>query len=82
MKITVGTTPVKLPYAGRVTPMIQNLGPGNVYFDSDQNVSSATGVMLNPGAVYESPRDISIGGGTVYLVADTAGCDVRTLRVG
>jgi hypothetical protein len=82
MKLTVGTSPVMLPYKGHVTPMVQNLGPGNVYFDADQNVSASTGIQMQPGAVYEFPRDLSDGGGFIWLVADQAGCDVRIIRVG
>lgn len=82
MKISVGTSPVQLPYKGHVTPMIQNLGPGNVYFDAAPDVSISTGLMMTPGAVYEFPRDLSDGGGFIWLVADQDDCDVRIIRVG
>lgn len=82
MQLKVGTTPVQLPYKGHVTPMVQNLGPGNVYFDNDPTVSADTGVMMVPGAVYEFPRELAVGGGGVWLVADQVDCDVRAMRVG
>lgn len=82
MKIAVGTTPVQLPYKGHVTPMVQNLGPGVVYFDNDPNVSATTGIQMQVGAVYEFPGDLSGGGGLVWLVANSGTCDVRIMRVG
>jgi hypothetical protein len=62
--------------------MLQNLGPGLVYFDNDPDVSIETGIQMSVGAVYEFPRDVSIGGGLVWLVADQDDCDVRSMRVG
>lgn len=82
MKLVIGTEPVMLPYKGHVTPMLQNLGPGIVYFDADPDVAPDTGIQMQVNTVYEFPRDLSNGGGGIWLVADTADCDVRIIRVG
>jgi hypothetical protein len=81
--LSVGVTPVKLPLAGTATPVIQNLGAGIVYFDTDPEVSTSTGLKLAVNALYEFPRDLNLGeGGAVYLVSSEAGTDVRYVVVG
>ena len=82
MNLTVGVTPVALPEGNEATPVIQNLGPGIVYFDSDATVTVATGIRLGVGSAYEFPRDLGLGGGKLYLVSTLAATDVRYLAVG
>lgn len=82
MMMTVGTVPVQVPVTGRQQPLIQNLGPGVIYFDSDPSVSATTGIKMDVGVVYEFPTDISEGVGALWLVADQAGCDLRWMQVG
>lgn len=60
MKVTVGATPQKLDTsdypdrgsAGQVL-IIQNLGPGEVYFDSTDEVTIETGVQIGVKGGYE-----------------------------
>lgn len=82
MQMIVGTTPVRVPVDMSVTPVLQNLGPGNVYWDGDPNVSATTGFKLTPNAAYEFARDLNQGAGSVYLVADAVNTDVRIVSVG
>lgn len=82
MQITVGTTPVRFPGRGNARPMVQNLGPGLVYFDNRDNVSIETGIQMPVGSIYEFPTDLQRGGGYVYLVADQDDTDVRFMTVG
>lgn len=81
-KLTVGVTPVELPLTGTTTPVIQNLGPGTVYFDADSEVAAETGLEVPVGGGYEFPRDLNLGEGVIYLVATEVGTDVRYLAVG
>lgn len=82
MQLSVGTTPVQLPLRGRSRPMMQNLGPGNIYFDNNIDVSVETGVMMAVGSVYEFPDDLQRGGGLIWFVADQDDCDLRFMSVG
>lgn len=82
MQISVGTTSVRLPVETTATPVVQNLGPGNLYVDHDSAVSAATGFKLVPNSVYEWPHDLSQATGDIYMVADAASTDVRILVVG
>ena len=81
MQVSVGTTPVRLDVAGAATPLVQNLGPGDVYVDRADDVSDSTGVELAVGDVLELPRGVSSGGGPLYLVATESDTDVRYLEV-
>jgi hypothetical protein len=82
MKVTVGTTAMKLPVNGSATPVLQNLGPGVLYLDNSPAVDTSTGFQLPAGAVYEFPRDLGAGGGAIYVVASAANTDLRVLVVG
>lgn len=82
MQITVGTAATRLVIPGSNAPVIQNLGPGNLYVDHDSTVTTATGLKLAVGDVYEFPRDLNQGTGECWLVADAANTDVRYLVVG
>ena len=82
MKLTVGTAPVELPLGVTTTPVIQNLGPGTVYFDGSNEVTTGTGIQVPLNGSYEFPRDLGLGGGTIWLVSTEAATDVRYLAVG
>lgn len=80
--VTVGTTPVVLDQAtGRGRPIIQNLGPGNVYFDSEPTVTASTGIRLVPGAAFEFATGVGVETG-LSVVADQANTDVRVIVMG
>ena len=78
-KVTVGTAAVALPVDVGETPVIQNLGPGNLYLDTASGVTTGTGLQVPVDSVYEWTRDITK---TLYAIADAAGTDVRILKVG
>jgi hypothetical protein len=80
MRILLGTTPQQIKGA-RTRPLIQNLGPGNVYVDTDGDVDADSGFFIAPTAVYEFPAS---GGNSVgiWLVADADNTDVRIVGVG
>ena len=82
MKVTVGVVPTQLvSLTGQTTPVLQNLGPGIIYFDHDPAVTAATGLRLGVGDTYEFPRDLVVAGGLLYAVADVD-TDLRILVVG
>lgn len=81
MKLTVGVAAVPLGLEGTVTPVIQNLGPGDLYLGG-ADVTVADGFKLAPNAVYEYPRDLGQGAGKIHLVSSMANTDVRVLVVG
>lgn len=80
MQLTVGVVATPLDVPGSETPVIQNLGPGDVYIGG-ADVTVANGFKLLPGAVYEYPRDLSQGAGRIHLIA-SVDSDVRVLVVG
>lgn len=83
MKVTVGASePVALDLPGTATPVIQNLGPGDLYFDADPEVSTDTGIRIPVNGGYEFPRDLNLGEGSIYLIASERNTDVRYLVVG
>jgi hypothetical protein len=75
--ITVGTQAVELDTTSFRNPVIQNLGPGQLYFDWVP-VTAATGFKLMVGAVYEFPRTMPRGH-KVYLIASAPNTDVRVI---
>lgn len=85
--LTVGTsTPVQLPMGGSATPLMQNLGPGTIYWANDPAVTVAAGahagVALAVNAMYQFPSDLSGGAGAIYLISSASATDVRILAVG
>lgn len=77
----VGTSAVSLGVAQSVTPVIQNLGPGNLYLGNSA-VATSTGFKITPGSAYEFPRHLSYGVGALWAVADQVNTDVRILQIG
>lgn len=79
MQLILGTTSQSIA-STRERPVIQNLGPGNVYIDTDGDVDSSSGLKLVVGAVYEFPTSGSPS--KIYLVADMPSTDVRIIGMG
>lgn len=77
MQIILGATPVQIP-GNRSRPVIQNLGPGAVYLDTDGDVDETSGLMIPVHAVYEFPDDGGNNTG-IFIMADTEGTDVRVV---
>lgn len=63
-------------------PIIQNLGPGNLYVGTGSADLTTKGLKLPVNAVYELPATLMEGAGTLYLRADGGNCDVRIINVG
>lgn len=81
-KLTVGTSAVNVTgVSGRGRPIIQNLGPGDIFFDSEPGVTADTGVMLPVGAAYEFSGTISSETG-LSVIATEADTDVRVIVMG
>lgn len=80
MQIIVGTTPVQVPGGGRTRALIQNLGPGNIYLDTEGSVDATSGLRIAPNEGYEFPT--AGASDELWLVADAANTDVRHIRVG
>ena len=79
--ITVGATDVvEFDMAGMTNPVIQNLGPGVVYFGIEPDVDDDTGVQLAVGAAYEFRRVFG-DGDVIYLISSQSATSVRTLVV-
>lgn len=79
MQILLGTTAQNIR-GDRSLPVIQNLGPGTVYLDTDGDVDATSGLKIDPGAVYEFP--ISGGNMGIWIVASEANTDVRVIELG
>ena len=80
--ILSANTPVNTGYTGSQQPIIQNLGPGNIYIGTSSANLSTTGLYLPAGAVYEFPATIVEGAGQVWIEADAGSTDVRIINVG
>ncbi len=80
MRILLGTTPQQIK-GTRSRPLIQNLGPGNVYVDTDGDVDAASGFKMVPNSVYEFPTSGASSVG-IWVVADAANTDVRVVGMG
>lgn len=76
----LGATPQQIP-GNRSRPVIQNLGPGTVYLDTDGAVDETSGLQIAVGQAYEFP---GAGGNSVgiFLMADAEDTDVRVVGVG
>jgi len=83
-KITVGTAAVKIPVGQADRPVLQNLGPGDVYFGTSNAVSAANGLKLTVGMGYEFPDTLSkvAGWNEVWVIASEAATDLRIANVG
>ncbi len=79
MRVIVGATSVPVSVTDRSFMLLQNLGPGIIYLDTDGDVTPDEGLQIRPGEVYEfaSPSSQS----NVYIVSTLEGTDVRVIRV-
>lgn len=80
MQILVGTTAVPVAAGGRQRPVIQNLGPGNVYLDTQGSVTPSSGLKIPVGFTYEFPTSGSLD--SIFIIADQASTDVRIIAIG
>jgi hypothetical protein len=80
VQLIVGTTAVKIPSGGRARPIIQNLGPGNIFFDTEGSVTPEGGLKLVPEAIYEFPTMGTLD--DIWIVASEANTEVRVVAVG
>lgn len=69
-------------YGNSQQPIIQNLGPGNLYIGTSSTNLASEGIYLPAGAVYEFPATLVDGPGQVWLQADADNTDVRIINVG
>lgn len=82
MQLILGTTAQSVPTEGRARPVIQNLGPGKVYLDTNNGVTTSGGLQLPVGAIYEFHVGAGFNAGGVWLVSDAANTDVRIIGIG
>lgn len=82
MIITTAQGAYNTGYTATQMPVIQNLGPGVLYLSSSSTDILTTGIELPVGAVYEFPKVIQDGAGSVWIQASGGNCDVRTMNVG
>ena len=80
MRILLSTTSVQVPSAGRSRLILQNLGPGTVYFDTDGDVDTVSGIELAVGDIFEF--ETSSGDDNVWVVATLPSTDLRVVEVG
>ena len=81
MDVIVGTTATQVEVPGTCIPMLQNLGPGNVYLDTDPNVTTGSGLKLASGAILTLPRKAEDLDNGIFLIADAANTDVRVAQL-
>lgn len=80
--IPVTTTPVLLPASkSNDRPLLQNLGPDDLWFDRTQLVSEGSGLRVEVGQTYELPTSVVRGGGPIWLVS-SGSSDVRYMTAG
>jgi len=82
MEITVAAGAVDSGFTGTTAPVIQNLGPGDLYVYNSSTDVTTKGIYLPPLAVYEFPEVIVEGPGQIFLQALNGTCDVRIMNVG
>lgn len=76
--------PVDTGFKGSQQPIIQNLGPGDIHFSTNDVDVVNTGIYLPAGAVYEFPATLVEGAGALWVQVCYAGvsADVRIINVG
>lgn len=82
MIISPAAGAVKPTLSKTARPIVQNLGPGTLYFNTNGNDVINTGIEMAPMAVYEFPTALVEGPGDIWFQADSDVCDVRILNVG
>jgi len=80
---SVAMAAVSLPaFTGTMRPVIQNLGPGDLYLGTNNTNLTTVGIKLPVNAVYEIPAVLSEGASQIWLAASGGNCDVRIINVG
>jgi hypothetical protein len=69
-------------FKGSMRPIIQNLGPGDLYLGTNNTNLTTVGIKLPTNAVYELPAVLSDGASQIWLAASGGNCDVRIINVG
>jgi hypothetical protein len=82
MNVTVAAGATDTGYAGTNRPVIQNLGPGDLFVGNVSSTLLTEGIKLVPNAVYEFPENVVEGPGKIFMQASGATCDVRILNIG
>jgi hypothetical protein len=77
MQLDVTTTPARLAIPRGSVAVLQNMGAGAVYVDSEDTVSADTSFELGVDAVYEFPNGED---NSIWVVSD-ATADLRILLV-
>lgn len=80
MQVIVGTSAQAVVAQGRTRLVIQNLGPGDVFLDTEGTVTPTAGLKIPVNATYEFPT--ASADDNVWLVASAANTDVRVIRIG
>jgi hypothetical protein len=77
-QITVTTAVLNLPLGTGSRPLLQNLGPGDVYFGDSPSVSTANAFKLTPGMGYEFSEPLPYSGSfeQVWVVSNST-ADLR-----
>jgi hypothetical protein len=82
MIITPAAGAIKPTLSRTARPIVQNIGPGVLYFNTSGTDVINTGIKMDPMAVYEFPTTLVEGPGDIWFQADEDTCDVRILNVG
>jgi len=84
MIITEAMGAVDTGFKGKQQPIVQNLGPGDIYISTNNVDVDTTGLYIPAGGVYEFPATLIEGGGNVFIQVLTGHvqADVRIVNVG
>jgi hypothetical protein len=82
MIINIEDGAVNTGFSGTTQPIIQNLGPGNIYLGTTSVNLSTTGIYMPPGSVYELPATLVEGAKELFIQTDGDLTDVRIINVG
>lgn len=77
----VGTDVVDLGIRNSIRPIIQNLGPGDLYVNTDEPATLDNGIRLLPGEAMQflTPSAQEAG---IWVIATQTDTDVRIISVG
>lgn len=82
MLITVAQGAYNTGFSSDSQPIVQNIGPGDLYISTTSVDVADTGLWLPAGAVYEFPAALVEGAGAVWIQAAGDDCEVRIINVG
>lgn len=81
MQVLVGTEVVDLGIRNRVLPIIQNLGPGDLFINTDEPATLTNGLRLKPGEAMQFMTPSAQEAG-IWVIATEADTDVRIISIG